>query len=50
MIGEKLRWMDKDVVKGASGSDGNVNLRNYKKKKKSYRNRSIKRRLNLRRS
>ena len=49
MIGEKQRWMDKDVVKGASGSDGNVNLRNYKKKK-SYRNRSIKRRLNLRRS
>ena len=34
MIGEKLRWMDKDVVKGASGLDGNVNLRNYKKKKR----------------
>ena len=32
MIGEKLRWVDKDVVKGASGLDGNVNLRNYKKK------------------
>ena len=32
MIGEKLRWVDKDVVKGVSGPDGNVNLRNYKKK------------------
>ena len=34
MIGEKLRWVDKDVVKGASGPDGNVNLRNYKKKRR----------------
>ena len=38
------------MMVGTSGEDGNVNLKKYKKKEELYRNRSIKRRLNLRRS